>query len=538
MYNADSRQFIFKQSNDKIWDFFYDERDGLCYSTLTKRSVWTEPVSLVKKLQKSFYLDMDFDDVFHILFQDTQGNLFYSRLDNQGSSTKPVLSSKNPTPYDKHLFLIPLKNHINIFYVIEHNENVMLAHQSIINGTLGTPKVIDYVANKKHPYTATYDKSGTIYVFYQSSDGKHLQLGYKKYAADQKSWSEFIPVTKYSGNCESPGVIADSNNIMHLCYQRSSNRQYELVYKQKVPDKNSWTDEVVIHSSMYPYENPSIAAVNGKLIIYWVRDDIIFHSISSNDGNTWTKPARYSFAMGKQLFCMSFKSNAAHEYEKVIAPYIPGSFINGLKLAFYHDVLSTSSSNLSAEELKNMLFDSLKYLKTSVEELKESDTAADDSISKITSLQHNMEKELIKYSVKLNSIESEINQLRSIANKLENLYSTLSNAQNLQAKSSIDKINVEALKSEIISCIFENDRLEKIDQETTRLHQELNEIKQMKIENSSIETLKNEILSYYLQHEDIRKLSRDIANIRRDMAELREEIRYINLRLNEENEEE
>lgn len=418
MYNASSRQHILVQSAGTIWNFFHDEKLGLCYSTLTKRNNWTNPVSLYKNAFKTFYVDIDREDRFHLLFQDTQGNIMYSLLDSDSFNTAPVLNSKVPAVYDKHLCLIPFKNNIHFFYVLQREDSPFLAYQVLCDGKIGNPKVIDYVTNSAVPYSLVCDKSSNVYVLYQSSDGKYLQLGYKKYSPSQKFWSEFTPVTKFLGNCESPKLVADSKDILHLCYQRQNQRQYELVYQQKVPEKNLWTNEVIVHTSAHPFDNSSILCINDDVIIYWVREDAIFYNTGSQSGNVWSKPSHYSFTAGRQLVCLHYATNNIYEADRIAVHDIPGCFIGGLKMAFYQSQTETAD-NLSAEDLKNLILESLKLLKAGVEDLKEGELGLKDEINKINATQQELEKELVKNNVKLNFIESQLNQIKSLSNRLD-----------------------------------------------------------------------------------------------------------------------
>jgi hypothetical protein len=251
MFISNNRQFVFKQSSGKVWNIFSDEKRGLQYTILTKRNIWAEPVSVQKNILPQFFADIDYEDRFHIIFQDKQGNISYSLLDDNTVKTLPVLNSKVPSAYNKYLNLIPFKNNIHFFYVLQHNDTYMLAHQTLNDGNVNPPKVVDYVVKTDCPYSVVYDSAGSIYVFYQSSDGKNYQVGYKKLSPGQKYWGEFIPVSHYEGSCELPRTLIDNRNVIHLCYQRIASRQYELVYQQKVPDKNIWTGDVVMHTSAY-----------------------------------------------------------------------------------------------------------------------------------------------------------------------------------------------------------------------------------------------------------------------------------------------
>jgi hypothetical protein len=417
MYNSIQRQYVFRQTSGELWNFFHDEKLGLCYSTLTKRNTWTNPVSFHKNAHHSFFTDMDQEDRFHILFQDNQGTIQYSYLDGNSLKTIPVLNSKTPTVYEKHLFLIPFKNNVHFFYVLQHEGSWILAYQVLNDGKISSPKVVDYVPGSICPYAVVCDKASNLYVFYQSSDGKFLQLGYKKYNTAQKFWSEFTPVTKYAGNCEYPRAIIDANGIIHICYQRSTTKQYEIVYQQKVHDKNLWSGEIVVHSSVHQFDNSSIIWINDDIIVYWVRDDIIYYNIGSQSGNIWGKPSRLDFTAGRQLLCLAYRTNNVYESQRIVADNIPGSFVGGLKLAFYQQP-QDNGENLSAEDLKTLILDSLKLLKASIEDLKESELEIREQLTGLENTCRELDKEMVKCTVKANYPETQAGQIKIFSKRL------------------------------------------------------------------------------------------------------------------------
>lgn len=435
MYNSNKKQYIFRQSSGKVWNFYHDEKTGLCYSILTRRNTWTEPVTLQRNIFPSFFADIDYDDNFHILYQDKAGNIFYSRISDGNIINVPVLNSKQPSPYDKHFYLIPSKSVIHLFFTIHYNDACILSHQTVTGSTASRPRVIDYILRNELPYTVIYDRPGNFYALYQSSDGKYLQTGYKKYTSAQNFWGEFIPVTKFNGDTEFPRAIIDNKDIIHLCYQRRGERQYEMVYQQKVPDKNLWTGEIVIHSSASPFTDSSIVWTNDTLYIFWVRSDVVYFSSSNDKGSTWTKPSKLNFSAGRQLLCMCYKSNSPNEGDKFIAREIPGNFINGFKLAFY-EAASEGGSNLSPDELKNMIVDSLRLLKVSIEELKEANTHTRENIAQLNLNQQNLEREITKCSLRIGLLENEFNQIKAINRQLESYRNSL-----YQQKTEVEQIS-------------------------------------------------------------------------------------------------
>lgn len=417
MYSSDKKQFIFRQSTGKILNLYHDSRLGLCLSLLSRRNIWTEPVSLQKNAQKYFFADIDSEDKIHILFQDKQGNIFYSCMENESVTTIPILTSKTNSSYDKHFYLIPMRNSIHVFYVLLHNGSYLLSHQKLEDDKVLTPRVIDYVTDSKLPYSVILDKSNNLFAFYQSSDGKHLQLGCKKYNTAQDFWGDFTAITRFDGDSEYPRTIMDKDGIIHICYQRHDQNKYELVYQQKIPDRNIWTTECVIHSSAYPFKDFSILYLEGTLIIYWIRDNVIYYSSSKDSGNTWSKPSRYNFPAGRQLMCFHYNSNMPYDIAKISVREIPGAFINGIRFAFFEQSLETA--RLSTHDLKDMILDNIKSIKGSVEELEESDRDLEKEISRIDMELNKLEKEFIKYTVKLDYLQDQLNELKNIADKFE-----------------------------------------------------------------------------------------------------------------------
>jgi len=456
--------------------FYYEEVHGICYSILTRHNTWTEPVSLQKNAHQSFYADIDSEDNIHLLFQDKQGNIFYSLICNASIKTTPVLNSKSISLYDKYLFLVPFKNVVHFFYILQHNDSNILAHQVLIDSSVSMPKVIDYVAKSKCPCSITLDKLGNLYAFYQASDGRHLQLGHKKYNSTQRAWGEFSAITRFSTDSEYPRVMVDNKNIMHICFQRRYERQYELIYQQKVPDKNIWTNEIIIHTSAYPFNESSIILINGSIIIYWVRDDIIYFSASNDEGNTWSKPARYNFSAGRQLMCISYRTNNPYENEKVSITNIPGNFINGIKLAFYQDT-TENMNDLSATDLKNMIVDSLRLLKVSIEELKEFNADLKEDILRLNSEQQNIEKDLVKYSVKQDIMENDIRQVKNVSSRLDALSGILGE---LRSKIDAEPAGVAEFRRDLESKIIESSIIQNCIMEIQSLKNEIDSLRNKK----------------------------------------------------------
>jgi len=426
MFNYHERLYIFKKSDGEIISFFHDARQNICYQLLINRRTWSSPVVLHRNAYKYFYVDMDRDNVFHIVFQDNEGNINYSRLGGQTIRSVPVLNSKTPLVYDKKLFLAPLKEGVYIFYVLQHENSFFLGYQVLSGGRIGNPKVVDYVSGSSIPCSIVYDRDENIYVFYQAHDGKYMQLGYRKYTIAQRSWSEFSSITKFSGNCEYPRSLVDENGVIHLLYQRKGSRYYELVYQQKTPDKHLWSEEFVIHSSPYSFENASILNSNGDIIVYWVRENTIYYSTGTQGGYMWMRPARLSFPASRTLQCISFKANASRDNGVHLPPGIyPGSLSYGLQLAFYPGETSEDISRQMAwagadgadgnVAAKKIIMDTFRKMQGNIDDVRESLCLTRMEISKLANSYNELKTEMNKFAIRLKMIESRLASLEGNA---------------------------------------------------------------------------------------------------------------------------
>lgn len=421
MFNFSKKQFVFKQASGSVWNFYFEQYQGICYCNLTKRNTWTEAISLQKNVLPSFFADMDTEDCFHLLYQDVKGNIFYTTL-RDTIHTLPILTNRTPSNQNRHLFLLPSKNSTQIFFVLPHNNAYILAQQTVRDKKIGAPVVVDYLLYSQRPFTILKDRVETLYAFYHSSDGKYSQIGFKKLLPGNEKWSEYVQVSRHEGNCQYLSALIDSENIIHLSYQRSRDKQNELVYQQKVPDRNLWTPEIVIHTSSQSFENSSLVLINSTLILYWVREDIIFYSTSGDRGSTWSKPLRFNFQSAKQLLCIGYKTNFPSESEKIAGDTFAGSFVNGLKLAFYQDPSHTS---LTTEELRSLLVDGMRLLKGSVEDLKDKSTQARNDISLLEKSMESLQRDLVKYSLKLGMLENDLDNLKIHNHQMEKYFPLL-----------------------------------------------------------------------------------------------------------------
>jgi len=432
MYSSNSKYYVFKKSTNKTIALTYGEKSGICYSNLTKKNTWTTPVSIEKQAREPFSACMDTKDIIHIIYQDSHGNIFYIQLDEASIFSLPMLGSKYPSPYNKFFNILAVKNNIHCFYVLLHNNKYLLTHQVISNKEVKNPQALGYINKNNLPYAVHSSRSGDIYVFYQNAltsdlqqQASAFQIGCRKYSLVNQRWEEFIPISPSDLSLNAqlkfdyPSIIIDNADIIHITYQKFVADRYELVYRQKPVGDANWSTETVIHTSLNSFEDSSIICINDKIIIFWVRNDTIYYSYSADRGNTWSKPNRYNFPVGRQLSCICYQTNDFYEVNRIITNEIPGSFINGLKLAFCDDMLSSEVTDANKDGFRNVISDNLKVLHNTLDELIEVNNNIKTDIKRLKLFNTNILREIDKIYIKLNYLENQIKQKRMEQKRME-----------------------------------------------------------------------------------------------------------------------
>lgn len=417
MYSNSQKQYIIKQSTGKVINIFHKENTGICMSVLGKKNMWLENMPVIKDALPNFALHTDEADNIHILCQDRHGNILYWIYNNSTWNVTPILNSKNPSPYNKHLDIAYINKSMYFFYLLEYSGNRLLSFQTQkSHENLSNPKVIDYVDTSKFPFKIAQDGNNIFYIFYCFVDEKYHQLGYKKFISAKEQWSEFVPLTSYQGESEILSVIIDSKKTIHVCWQKSTPAKFELIHSFKTIESDKW-EENLLYTSNSAFYDSALVVIENRMIVYWVRENSIFFCTSMDNGLKWSKPDKYIFSENRQFYCMNYKSNFPNEYDDTFFRDIPGNFSGGYKLAFVND-FSSRSDTLSPDELRVLIVSTLKTLSKNVDELKISNKDLSDKMDMLSLRQRQVELALEKAGVKTSLTDSE---LLKIKNEVESL---------------------------------------------------------------------------------------------------------------------
>ncbi|AGI38424.1 hypothetical protein ODU73_000338 [Thermoclostridium stercorarium] len=324
MYNPENRQYILKNSLGISYHVYFEEGRGLCIRMLSDSKIWSRGYVLDKSAINDFAAALDKNDVFHFFYQTRDGSLNYGHGMHGQIETRPVLNSRDPVPWTKHVSLILLEKATVFFYVLRYQSRHIISMQTIQNGKLSRPVAIDYVENAC--YRSIADHEGKCHLFYAGSDGLKNHLYHRTMKEDLTGFNppERIFSTEFS--LGSVSATCTGGNKIHVSFGVSGDGFYEILYKNLAGDREA--------ISLYKGENApghsGLVCSGGTVYFFRAADGNLYFRSSENDGQDWTNEAPYP--IGNNIVCFSYASN--HKDENIFPGEIPGNFTRGYKLAF------------------------------------------------------------------------------------------------------------------------------------------------------------------------------------------------------------
>jgi len=396
MYNPEYRQYILKNSLGISYHVYFEEGRGLCIRMLSDSRIWSRGYVLDKSAINDFSVILDKNDIFHFFYQTRDGNLMYGHGMHGQIETRPVLNSREPVPWPKHISLLVLDNASVFFYVLRHQNRHIISMQSVIEGKLSRPIAIDYTDNTC--YCSFCDGNGKCHLIYITSDNSKNHLVHKvlnddfsAFSISERIFSTERKINRVSAVCTEAGKI-------HVVFETHGNELFEILYLNlSNPEKT----ETLYKSREVP-GCPGLVSNGGMLYFFRTLNEDIFFRCSENNGLSWSDEAQYP--LGGNIVCFFYMSNSRDE--NVFPGEIPGNFTRGYQLAFF-----------SEEKIK------------SVYERKTPSSTENDLLSelerKIKQLQNqtdNIQKEFTKLWLTQKNFERRLEYLNRLYEEIHNMF--------------------------------------------------------------------------------------------------------------------
>lgn len=331
MYNPEQKQVILKNSLGVSYHVFFEPGRGLCVRMLGDSGIWSRGYTLSNHAVNDFSVILDREDIFHFIFQSPDGQILYGHGRHGQIEILPVLTSRDTTPWMKHVSLIQHGDRILLFYMVRYQKKYLLSMQTVKDNSFLKPSAIDYVDGPGNNYRVVIDQRGKCHLFYTNNELVVKRLVHRLYNDSTGIFSapEKIISTEQDLTLSS---VAVSENYIHLLYGLSSENLYQVYYRAMNTDS-----PVCLYKGSSPPGYTGLLYHHGILRYYRVSADCIYTKTSADSGESWTDEAPYPFGTGSSLTCFTYFSNLPLERSELFCREIPGNFSKGYHLAFLYD---------------------------------------------------------------------------------------------------------------------------------------------------------------------------------------------------------
>lgn len=398
-------QYLITLSTGKILRLFYKENTGICMSVLDKNKEWQDAIVLAKTTLPDFSACIDPKDNLHILCQNPAGSILYITGKAGAWNTIPILTSRNPAQYDKHLQITQAGGNTYFLYCLLYEGKKLLSYQyRNAQGILSKPKVIDYLPDGNKPYQLVTDSRQQLYLFYRFADDRNGRLGYRTYQPSHGQWGEFNPLTQYTGESEVLTAAFDTDASLHVCWQRKAGQTYELLYSRKKSSADAWDSETLLHTASSPFDTVSLLFSDNKPAVCRCEEKAFVYRISRDNGSTWDDWQERPFS-GNAPLLVHYLSNLP-ENRPQHGNRIPAEITQeGFHLSYPHKS-DTTGSLTTADGLRTLITKTMTELSSSYSTLSKTVREANDAVESITMRQNHMELAIEKHEAKLELMEA------------------------------------------------------------------------------------------------------------------------------------
>ncbi|MDD4296823.1 MAG: hypothetical protein PHC69_07680 [Ruminiclostridium sp.] len=424
MYNPEQKQIILKNSFGVSYHVFYESGRGLCLRMLSDSYVWSRGFVLASQAVDDFSVTLDKDDFFHFVFQSTDGSIMYGHGRHGQIEIKPILSSKDTTPWQKHVSLLISGDTVLVFYKIRYSGRHLISMQSIKNNVISKPIAIDYTDGSSSSYIVLLDNDERCHLFYTTSGSSKTHLIYRQMKDDCSIFN--APKTIYSsdGDILFPSAISDSENQIHLLFQVHLDTTYEILYKNVSSVKSIQT----LYKSLTPSGYTGLIYKSGTLYSYRVSGSEMMLRLSRDGGKSWLDEHPMQFKSGGQLTCFSYSTNLKKERKNFYSSEVPGDFSHGYRLALLNDEMPEVADTPIHKNTTTTVTDNLqpnKYTARDREKLHPNvenyENKTDDPFTKkienrilqLQNITENMQRDLTKQWLLFRDFEKKLDKISS-----------------------------------------------------------------------------------------------------------------------------
>ena len=378
-------EYILRDSSDKIYNFFINDREQLeCIFSNTSNQ-WIDKAIITVKPCQHFAVAIDARDKIHALVVHANGDIFYyCQEDKQWRSQKIItINKKNENAY--YPDIITINNEVHLFYL--HQKSTAINSCTIIHIMPTDAKweliPVETIAFNKYinPFKVlSYDHY--LYVLFASHNSICEECYITKFDSTSNNWDISIRLTEVTERKIYLDGLIDKSGVLHITWSMLEENGLTVKYQQHVlsdlPNEafeNSSTtsgktvDEIgqflmdeninivnilntstpvvpLVISEHHNCSFPYLIIYNKILWLVWFQFNSLVSSFSTNNGLNWSTPQLISKTKLMSFKRYRFSSNSQTDKNQIQCDYLFGTLYPNIQfIGFGGDINDDLSKN-------------------------------------------------------------------------------------------------------------------------------------------------------------------------------------------------
>ncbi len=288
--------YIVRLENNSLMCFYYLKNEGIICKSF-ENNKWQHKQTVINGCRSHFTVSLDKKGNIYLFCQDTYGNIVLCTNSSGSFSSKIILENKSQRIYTISINPIISDEGISIIYNVPNPEerNNFIVFQTLTKkGQWSPPIRIDvFYPVGSRLFNVTNVTNEHVLLFYQTITGEY-NLGYREVTQNAQSTYHVFHSTK---NQITDAAYLTSETTIFMIYIVKSMFSYQLIFRKKATSQ--FSNPVVVWEAQ-SIEKCLLFFTNEMLYITFTNNGQLFFSISSDMGNTFSRPQRY-----RNKFCLN-----------------------------------------------------------------------------------------------------------------------------------------------------------------------------------------------------------------------------------------
>jgi hypothetical protein len=284
---------VIRNSKNKFYRFYINQNKNLIIEEYNSTGLMNNII--FKQSIVDYSVDIDQNDIIHILFLSSDGNLRYS-VYPQNYQDKILATFDLQNNYVSFLSLKLLLLDIHVFYMVRSKLSSLkltIFHNMWHKSKWTSQKISDITSVKyAYPFFIDYDSKKNLYVFFSKNCTDFFSI--KKYSTEFNIWVDFDDSLTIENVNNVSFFIAD-NDIAIISYNQSINKNIQtfIKYKDLVNINSSWSSPILISNTNSI--RPSVFTKDNHIYIMWEDGYNIVYRKTSDINLNWSEKKFLTF---------------------------------------------------------------------------------------------------------------------------------------------------------------------------------------------------------------------------------------------------